>query len=340
MKKVFLEKIGSAAKNCNLPKEVEISSEIISREGSVLAVKILEEKEIYNLLELPSGRMAKIQKGDVLAVVLGNRRALKGFVGSVPKKLKPKDKIQILNLGGVAGKIESENLHVVGKSLNAEVLGQIMINGQSANIKNYATFKLKKTLESNPKIIIVSGTCMNAGKTTVCSEIVKHAKRKKLKVAVAKLAGIAAIRDTENMKDHGAFEAVSIIDAGLPSTVQAKNSVEVAKGAIDFLASKKPDLIVIEFGDGVLGEYGVMEIISDSEISKRILVHIGVAHDPVGALGLFEICKKIKNPIHIFSGPVTDNNVGCNFIRKELQTPAENAIYNGKKLWEKIESFL
>ena len=39
------------------------------------------EKSVYDRLELTSGRMAKINKGDVIAGTLGFRRALKGFVG-------------------------------------------------------------------------------------------------------------------------------------------------------------------------------------------------------------------------------------------------------------------
>ena len=52
--------------------------------GSVLAVRALMEKSVYDRLELVSGRMAKINKGDVMAGTLGYRRALKGFVGIVP----------------------------------------------------------------------------------------------------------------------------------------------------------------------------------------------------------------------------------------------------------------
>ena len=340
MKKIFLDKIGSVTKNCQISKEVTVSKDIDCKEGDVLAVQALEQKHIYNTLELPSGRMAKIQKEDIMAVTLGNRRALKGFVGSVPKKLNTGDKVQILNLGGVAGSIESENLHLVGKALNCKVLGQVVLDNKKLNIGDFAKFKPKEKVESNPKLIIVSGTCMNAGKTTVSCEIIKHLRRNNYTVAGAKLAGIAAIRDVENMKDHGAFTAVSMIDGGLTSTVNSEESANLAKAAVDFLAEKNPDFIVIEFGDGVLGEYGVLEIISDPEISKITKLHIGVAHDPVGAIGLFDICQSIKNPLHIFSGPVTDNEVGSDFIRKKISIPAENALHGGDALWREANKIL
>ena len=71
--------------------------------GPVLAVRALMEKSVYDRLELVSGRMAKINKGDVMAGTLGYRRALKGFVGIVPDSIHAGDTIHVLNLGGVLG---------------------------------------------------------------------------------------------------------------------------------------------------------------------------------------------------------------------------------------------
>jgi hypothetical protein len=129
------------------------------------------------------------------------------------------------------------------------------------------------------------------------------------------------------MKDFGAFEAVTFIDAGLASTVQnGKEIVGIAKGAINYLGKMQPDAIVIECGDGIYGEYGVMNILKDKEIQQLCIVHIGCAHDPVGAKKLAEICEEIGLPLDIVSGPVTDNSVGCNFIAENLHIPACNAF--------------
>ena len=55
--KLLLDKIGSVTKNCGLSQEVEITKNIVCKEGAVIAVKVLEDKKIYNQLELVSGRM-------------------------------------------------------------------------------------------------------------------------------------------------------------------------------------------------------------------------------------------------------------------------------------------
>lgn len=336
--KLSLDKIGSVTKNCNLPQEVEITRDIICQEGAVIAVEVLEDKKIYNQLELVTGRMSTLKKGDVIAVALGNRRALKGFVGKVPAILAVGDTINILNLGGVAGICTSENLKEVGHALKAKVIGAIVRSdgpNTPLNIKQFTLFSLKDKMESNVPLIIVSGTCMNVGKTSVACEIIKHASRVGYKIGAAKLAGVAAMKDTENMKDYGAKQVVSFVDAGFTSTVSnGQDSVGIAKGAIDYLSTFKPNFIVIEFGDGVYGEYGVMDSLKDKEIQKQVAAHIGCAHDPMGAAKIVEVCKEIGAPVDMISGPVTDNSVGMEFISRTLSIPAINALTSGEQLFE------
>lgn len=333
--RIILDKISSVTKNANLAHEVEVSKNIDVCEGAVIAVKVLEDKKIYNQLELTTGRMSTLKKGDTLAVALGNRKALKGFVGEVPSKLQAGDVIHVLNLGGVAGICTSANLKEVGKPLQAKVIGAIVgANNQPINIKQFKLFEPRKNLKSSAPLIIVSGTCMNVGKTSVACEIIKHASRGGYKVCAAKLAGVAAMKDTENMKDYGAKVAVTFVDAGFTSTVKNNGTaVSTTKGAIDYLAANNPDYIVIEFGDGIFGEYGVFDILKDKEIQKNTAVHIGCAHDPVGAWKLFDVCKSIGAPLSIISGPVTDNSVGADFIAKNLNIPAFNALTNGEELF-------
>ena len=103
--------------------------------GTVLAVQVMEDKSIYNELEQPSGRMSKLTKGDVIAVALGERMALKGFAGALPEQLKTGDVIHLLNFGGVAGVCTSANTQEVGQPLRIRVLGGIARDGKLLNIE-------------------------------------------------------------------------------------------------------------------------------------------------------------------------------------------------------------
>src|SRR5688572_20439494 len=98
------DKIGSATAPLNLSKTVAVIETSPSpRAGDVIAVRALSDSATYNMLELPTGRLAKINPGDRLIGVLGRRRALKGFVGDIPANVKAGDELHLLNMGGVIG---------------------------------------------------------------------------------------------------------------------------------------------------------------------------------------------------------------------------------------------
>ncbi len=132
MRSVVVDKIASVAQACGLSHEVRISTEIPSEEGVVVVVEVLTNKSTYNTLELTSGRMAKVGKGDIVVGALGHRKALFGYSGHVPPALQAGDVIQMLNIGGVLGICDSINpdkgkpfdCRVLGVALNFPYLGE------------------------------------------------------------------------------------------------------------------------------------------------------------------------------------------------------------------------
>ena len=76
MKSIIVDKIASVTQACGLSHELRISTDIPCEEGVVLAVEILTDKAQYNTLELTSGRMAKLARGNVVVGALGHRKAL------------------------------------------------------------------------------------------------------------------------------------------------------------------------------------------------------------------------------------------------------------------------
>lgn len=328
--KVTLDKIASTTRNARIPREVLLSDDIQAKEGMVLAVRVHGTKTVYNSLEDVHGRMIDLNDGDVIAAVLGTRRALRGYAGHVPAQVKVGDRLDILNLGGVIGRCTSVNLEI-GKPLQAEVLGQILSFphlgerlGVPASIKTGAV-AWSDRLEKTAPIIYVAGTCMNAGKTFACGEIIRYLARKGRRVCAAKLTGVSLLRDTMSMVDRGAVKGLSFTDAGVVSTTGAV-SVPVAKGLINALNKEEPDCLVIELGDGILGEYGVQEILHDDELMGAASTHVMCANDPVSAWGAVELFNhRFKRTVSVISGPATDNAVGKEFIEGQIGVKAINA---------------
>ena len=126
MKTVVVDKVASVTQACNLGHELRIeTNDIPCEEGVVLVVEILNSKSTYNTLELTSGRMAKVAKGDVVVGALGHRQALFGYSGHLPPAVMEGDVIQMLNIGGVLGICDSANPEK-GQPFNCRVLGVVL----------------------------------------------------------------------------------------------------------------------------------------------------------------------------------------------------------------------
>jgi len=328
---IILDKIASSTARLALPREVEISPHVEAKEGNVLAVRALMEKSVYDRLELTTGRMAKINKGDVMAGTLGYRRALKGFVGTIPDSIHVGDTIHVLNIGGVLGICIGKNPDV-GSPLEVEVLGAVMMDGSPANIARNA-IPPREDLPACPPLVVVAGTCMSAGKTAAASEIVKRFAQSGTRVAAAKLSGVAALRDTLDMEDHGAFATLSFLDCGLPSTARVADLAPYARAILGELASRNPDVIVLELGDGILGDYHVGSFFQHSDLLAATKAVVMCANDLVAAWGAKKLMEEWKIPITVVSGPVTDNQTGTDYITQELKLPAANAKSDGRTLF-------
>lgn len=334
MRTIEVDKIGSATKPIAAGHSVTVVDSIAEpRVGDVIAVRALSESVTYGNIELPSGRLAKINKDDVLLGVLGKRRALKGFVGDVPDSLKSGDRLNLLNMGGVIG-VCSGHHSSFSDAIELEVLGAVC--DELGFVVNIGDNALKPTnhLQPSAPIIMIAGSCMNSGKTVAATELIKQAHRAGLKVAGAKLSGIACLRDTLNMEDHGAFMTAGFLDCGLPSTAAYGDLAPVAKAVFNHLNAYQPDLIVAELGDGIIGGYSVDTVLKDKEIRDAITSLVFCASDYVGVVGGITALAEMNIEINVVAGSVTDSQMGEDFVESEFGLNAGNARRDGLRLFK------
>ena len=346
--RVRLDRIASSTKNAALSSEVIVGDHIVAAEGYVLAVRILTDKSVYNEVENLSGRMVSLRAGDVLAGTLGIRRALRGYAGEVPTTIAVGDTIDVLNLGGILGRCTSINPDI-GPPFQAEVLGAVLSFpelgdriGRPAHISDHAV-PAADVLACDIPVVYVAGTCMNSGKTVAATELVRGLARGGMRVGALKLTGVSLMRDALSMQDAGAVAALTFNDAGAAST-HAGMTVPGARGLLNKLAAPlgpRPDVIVAELGDGILGEYGVQDILRAPDLMALGAAWVLAAPDPVGCWGARELMERdFKLPITLITGPATDNAVGRDYITASLGLPAHNARRDAAGMVERVRDAL
>src|SRR5215217_501595 len=140
---ITADKIGSATTPLGLRISLPVVDSIQEpRAGDIVAVRALGESVTYGNLELTSGRLARISRGDVLVGVLGKRRALKGFVGDVPPTVKSGDRLHLLNMGGVIGECSGHH-SALSDAIEVEVLGAVI--DESGSVLNIDRNALRPT---------------------------------------------------------------------------------------------------------------------------------------------------------------------------------------------------
>jgi hypothetical protein len=344
MRSIVVDKIASVALAAELPHEIRVSDEIPCEEGVLIAVEVLNSKSSYNTLELTSGRMAQVKRGDVLVGALGHRKALFGYSGHLPSVLAPGDIVQMLNLGGVLGICDSVNPSH-GQPFDCRVLGVVLdfpFLGQRVGVPaRVAARELKPNLQLTTHgvpVVALAGTCMNSGKTAAAAAIVSRFRHNGLVVDAFKATGVALRRDILAMEDAGARQVEIFTDYGIVATT-SKNAPDLTRNLLAELFSHKPDVIVFELGDGLLGAYGVEAILHDSEIRNCLTAVVLCANDPVSAWGGVKLLRdEFDLEPTVVTGPATDNQVGIDIINARSDVPALNALTAGSELGDLLQT--
>jgi hypothetical protein len=342
MRTVVVDKIASVTQACGLSHELRISTEIPCEEGIVVVVEILNNKSTYNTLELTSGRMAKVARGDIVVGALGHRKALFGYSGHIPTSLAPGDVVQLLNIGGVLGLCDSATADK-GTPFDCKVLGAVLsfpFLGERIGVPARAGYKpldFAAALDVRGiPVVALAGTCMEAGKTAAAAAIVARMRHRGLTVDAFKATGVSLRRDILAFEDSGARRTMIFTDLGIVTTT-AECGPALTRSMLTEMAAGKPDVIVFELGDGLLGTYGVEAILRQEDIRAALTAVVLSANDPVAAWGGVKLLReRFGIEPCVVTGPATDNQVGVEIIRRQMDVEAFNAISHPADLGDHV----
>jgi len=329
--------VGSSATRLGLDGSVSVIPSAQSEEGQVVLVRVREVNQAYPTLETPEVKEVVVQPGDLLVGVLGNRKALRGFSGRCPEHLRPGRLLHLLNKGGIIGECTAFNRDL-GWPAEVEYIGSLTRPGMGRplNLRDVSMSLASGPLPNIP-VIMVMGTCMNSGKTTVCKQILRLFAAKGFHVNAGKVAGVGCLQDTAGMRKAGARKVLSFLDFGLPSTTEVESLSPVARSLVHHLAEDGPDFILLEMGDGILGGYQVSTVFDDREFMETSLCTMLCANDLMGVWGAVQWMgqhgpvPQARRPA-LISGPVTDSAEGINYIEEHWGIPAANAFDSAGKI--------
>ena len=302
------DKVASVCLPFGLGPYVSISPEPLAEVGAALACRVLTARPAHGQVELQSGRQALLVQGDVMIGVLGRRAALRGFCGEVPTTLAKGGTVYLLNQGGVLGVPRGRTVGM-GDPVALEVLGTPEREGRPLRLQDFA-LPARDLPAAMPPVLAVAGTCMHAGKTTAAALLIHHLSAQGLCVHAGKATGVACAKDLLKFADNGAAKTLSFLDVGLPSTCGHPDMPTVARTLLAHLADESPDLIVLELGDGLLGPYGVDDLVEDLGRAGVFVGAVLAANDIIGAWAGAKRLQDAGIPVRVITGPATDNLVG------------------------------
>jgi len=269
-------------------------------------------------IELASGRMAEVFRGDLVVGALGRRRATLEAVGSW-ESIGDDGVMHSLTGAGLFGRIESIS-RAMPPLVAMRYRGHVRVDDRCARMDDYVT--LRRGPERIPPVVLVVGTSMSAGKTTTARLVVRRLKMAGRRVAAAKLTGAGRYRDVLSLRDAGADTIFDFVDVGLPSTVcPAEEYRRRLRSLLSSIVEQKPDVIVAEAGASPLEPYNGRTVLN--ELGGSICTLVLAAADPYAVVGVREAFGMEPD---LVTGLATSTVAGRELIDRLTGLPTLNVL--------------
>lgn len=271
-------------------------------------------------IELTTGRRALLAVGDLLILVFGNRYATDQFEAVVPAAI---ESCHLAAAGGVAALVRSRHSSMKPPT---EIKPLGIFRDARGGILNLARWgwpgvATPARAAAQPHMILVAGTSMNAGKTTVCGNIIRTLRECGLKTSALKLTGTGSGGDLWRYRDSGAMEALDFGDVGLASTAGMDiRSLDAALTRLCAAVSSQADIVVAELADGLLQRETSL-LLQSSNLRTRIGSIVFAASDPLGAAAGVDLLASWGLEVSAVSGLLTASPLAVREFTAFCNTP-------------------
>jgi hypothetical protein len=250
--------------------------------GDYVVGEVLEEAGGIYSIESTTGRMVEVIGGGLVVGAFGVRFATLEAVGDW-RDIRDDLLMHSLTRAGVFGRATSVTPFARPLLIPLEYKGHVHRAGVPLRMRDCVERMPARPL-SAPAVLVI-GTSMSAGKTTTLITVIRRLRRRGLRVAGAKVTGVARFREILAMGDAGADTVVDFVDAGLPSTICPPDEYEDALATMcTRLQAGEPDVVVIEAGASPLEPYNVDHAIA--RLGGNVRCTILCASDPYAVVGV------------------------------------------------------
>ena len=295
-----------------------ITGDIKPQAGDLVLCEVTRLRQ-HCRIEQPNGRRSRMFVKDKIVVCYGNRYAPDQFESIVPDNL---DACHLVAGGGVASLMRFRSPKVK-PATEIQPLGLLANkSGQVLNLKQYSVLKHHQSANKNIPILLVSGSSMNAGKTTTVASLIKGLTADGFNVSAAKVTGTGSGGDLWHFIDAGVSTAIDFTDAGLVSTYLMSNQrlVKLFDDMIMHLKTPQTDVIVVEVADGIL-QTETKALLESPEIINATTAMVYTAGDSSSAVYGDNWLQTLGYNVLGISGVVSSNPLGVQEVEKMTSTP-------------------
>ena len=303
--------------------------------GDLCLVRV-ERLGQHRHVELVSGRRAALAVGDELIVAFGNRYATDQFEAVVPPTL---GECHLVAGGGIAAMVVSRHVNM---KLPTDIrpLGILRdANGAALNLSRWGWpgVATPTNAPTQPHMILVVGTSMNAGKTTLCANVIRTLRACGLRASALKLTGTGSGGDLWKYQDAGALEAMDFGNVGLASTAGMDVRVlDAAIGRLCAAVSPQADVIVAELADGIL-QRETSQLLQASNMRARTGSILFAASDPLGAVAGIQLLSSWGLDVSAVGGMMTASPLAVREFSAFCNAPV---IFSGEASAQEVATHL
>ncbi len=316
-----------------------LTGDIQPKAGDLVVCEVTRLRQ-HCRLERIDGRRSRMFVKDKIIVAYGHRYAPDQFESIIPKNL---DACHLVAGGGIAS-FMTEKSPKVKPATEIQPLGLIGDkDGHVINLGDYSILQ-DETKKSDKDILIlmVSGSSMNAGKTTTVACLIKGLSADGYKVGAAKVTGTGSGCDLWHFVDADAACAIDFTDAGFATTYLMSNTrlVKTFDKMISHLKNQDVDVIVVEVADGVL-QRETKALLATKAIINATSAMFYTSGDSSSAIFGTTWLQQMGYDVVGISGVVSSNPLGTREVIENCELPVIEkeqlmACGFGHELLEKI----